>query len=288
MGKFVVHDSAIINTRTGSATMINHNNDKTFAVVVKCGHCGNGYFIPIMFALKCENIDAAVDMARKLGRVKSDDKNCILAAGEISKLEYSFLSHINTHDKFLQNLATEDEILARRIVSSSKVDWKCKNARKVLPRSVKTADQYTENWALQRYFAPTMYGNELTYPTKINFRIMLDDYITQMAKLFGIKFKHSNILSLYYQIYGDNNPLGVQYKNDMLLYTYENGNKIKIKPSDAAKPYLDAFKKQEIEETVKKQEIEETVKATIPSAREKFASKYAKYQAVKDKNKPIK
>ena len=42
---------------------ISSDNDKRFAVITRCGHCGNGNFIPIMFPVYCKDIEAAIEVA---------------------------------------------------------------------------------------------------------------------------------------------------------------------------------------------------------------------------------
>ncbi len=48
----------------------NGEDDKFFGVVAMCGHCGYGYFIPILFSVKAKDLKSAVEYAKNFPRVK--------------------------------------------------------------------------------------------------------------------------------------------------------------------------------------------------------------------------
>lgn len=295
MSKFTVHDDFVINTRTGVANSINHNCDKTFGVVVMCGHCDINYFIPILYSLKCENKESAIAMAKGLGRVKCGHPNCILAVGEINEYEHVLIRFFNARDKYLSSCASDEEIKRRRVVLPDHIDdysnYK-ENSKNIPKYLVKTAEKYGEKWVLQRFFAPTRVGENLVYPKRVNFKELLDEYFYQMTKLFGKQLQKTTPLAYYYQLYGINNPLNIRYDNGMFTFENNEGESIELPAHEIMIPYLDEAKERFLKE-MKEQEEKEQEKlpekpVTIPSARQRFQDKFKKYQDIKDKNKPIK
>ena len=45
-------DNRIVNEYGSTLLQIDYENAKEYAVIVKCGHCGDGYYIPVMFSIR--------------------------------------------------------------------------------------------------------------------------------------------------------------------------------------------------------------------------------------------
>lgn len=52
--------------------------DKCYAVIVKCGHCGRGFYIPIMFTTKANCVANAIEEIKMAPRVKREKQDCVL------------------------------------------------------------------------------------------------------------------------------------------------------------------------------------------------------------------
>ena len=103
MADFTIKNDLMYDTKTGTAyRAVDTNNEhkKFYAVVVMCGHCGNGYFIPFMLNISAASEQDAVNSAMKAGRVKKNAKNKILACGEINGVEFRAIEHINDCDPY--------------------------------------------------------------------------------------------------------------------------------------------------------------------------------------------
>ena len=118
----VVRNTKIYDTLTGTEVIDlteAPENLKYYAAVVMCGHCGNGYYLPVVLPIISKNADDAVALAKLTPRVKEFKKNCILCLGEIDFLEYKILRAFNDQDSFLRSSQVgydDRSVEARRVL----------------------------------------------------------------------------------------------------------------------------------------------------------------------------
>ena len=74
----------ILRNEQGNAFAYLSGEGKPYAVIVKCGHCGEGYYIPIMFTTIAESKELAAAAVKMNPRVKREDPSCILEVFEIT------------------------------------------------------------------------------------------------------------------------------------------------------------------------------------------------------------
>lgn len=291
MSDYIIQNDLMYDTRTGSAfkSINNENGKKFYAVVVMGGHCGNGYFIPHMLNIAAANEQDAISSAMKSGRVKKNVKNRILAVQEISDFEFRAIEHINDCDPYLyavDNSTVIKDLDDRRVVMEGVNDWRDfegskKIKRKINIPDIKTADMYGDKYVLQRYFAPYRYGGKLVYPRRINFRDMLDEFLYYNTLELGIKRGKIHALSYYYQIYGENNNLGIKYNDGFLSYVNVYGEEVNLEPGEFMKEHLDKAKQKF--SIVKKDEISYQPNIKVISQREKHLKRYEKYMELRNR-----
>ncbi|MGN1201306.1 MAG: hypothetical protein ACI4R8_03530 [Candidatus Caccovivens sp.] len=262
--KYLNKSGTLIDNNGNLYKVVNEEDPKYFGVVTMCGHCGNGYFIPILFPIRAKDMDSAIEIARNLPRVKYNAKNCILEAMELDKKEFDFIQYVNDHDPYLTDDQPHhffDE--QRKIITPDILEnlESYKKTREFLNKhyEIKCAEQYTKNWVLQRYFAPQKYGDKIVFPKSINKKQMLIDYIEQYVWYYGIKNPKCHVdsgklttypLKTYLELFGLDNNLKIgllQSKTDPSLYyfTYQ-GEKINRTLEDktyyATTNYIDQIK----------------------------------------------
>ena len=128
-----------------------------------------------------------------------------------------------THDDYLKSDYMDDveDLYDRRVIMEEAVmdlknygeDKRENNLEKM---DVRTCDEYDDKYVLQRYLAPYYIGKDnkkLVFPRNVNMNQLLDEYFYYNTLELGIKQGKVNALSMYYQIYGEENSLGIQYKN---------------------------------------------------------------------------
>ena len=296
MPKFKLEDDLFYDTRTGSAVSFDAtgSDDDCYAVLIQSGHCGKGYYIPQIRAIKANSKELAIAIARNSSRVKTERKNVVLAVTRITQIERAAIDYINACDPYRQSVNNTDAIpyvQARRIAMQEAVDYENTGDYGKIPLgAVRTADQYPERYVLQRHLAPSFYGDKLLYPKNINLRSILDDFFYYGTIEHG--FNHGKVpaLSFYYQLYGDNNRLGIRYKNGKISYKYKNEVRYaKISPEII--PYLEEAKKRfkeeaqikAAEERIRK-EREKARPVEIKSSTERFNDRYKKYLEMKSRD----
>ena len=97
----------------------------------------------------------------------------------------------------------------------------------------------------------------------------------------------ANLLSLYYEIFGENNKYNVDYNNGFLTYTDEFGEKAELEAPNKLIQFLEDAKSEF--ETLKQNKTSQaalTTEITIPSSREKFNKRYQKYQEMIEHSQP--
>ena len=288
----ILDENIILNTRTGELKNVDlSNSTDSYAVILKCGHCGKGYFIPLLFTITANSPEMAVEIATKLGKVKKSAKSVVLGVEKIDQKTYLALEHINDCDPYFYT--TTDgvfDLYERRVAMEGLVDFEESDIPKrntKIPKSViKTADKYDDKYVLQRYFAPVRYGEKLVFPKKANMKQLIDEYLYYNTIELGFKRRKVNALSFYYQIYGENNNLGIKYNNGVVSFKDLNSDKIHyIEVPENMKKHLDQAKEQFEEEKKKQSQSKPHKDIKIPSATEKFQKRYAKYKEIISSNK---
>ena len=98
----ILRNGKIIDANGSVIEDTSHMGDnKYFAVIAKCGHVGNGYFMPICFAVAAKDMDSAIKLTKEFPRVKRDAKQCIIAVAEISDVEYYLLHNHKKYENLL-------------------------------------------------------------------------------------------------------------------------------------------------------------------------------------------
>ena len=277
------------------------SGDKSYAVIAACGHCGDGFYIPIIFPRFCQDKQAAVDSVRAIPRVKRDKKDFVLDVFEITDIESMFLNCINDRDPYLKGFFTKDdkELQDRRIVRRDVLDELLKDNPKANLRElltdyrIKTADEFYGNQVLQRFFAPIIQGERVVFVNNVNREELLEEYYKQCCIRFGLKKNNVAIISLYYQIYGEENPLEIKYANGKFIYK-DKWNKIFY--YDIEEKYLtkmmDAGIIDENGPIIKPEVEEEMFYSSKPmqmvSAIDKFNKRFKKFEEMKKAHQPKK
>lgn len=267
--KNLLYNNHLINSYTGAPiqqlnTVLEDN--KYYAAVVMCGHCGRDYFLPIMFPFWCKQEEINI-VARQIARVKRGFKECILCSGEIDPSIYRLIDLINDSDGYLKPafIGYDDgDVEERKVVLPKAIQEQLrnqdinqnKNKKREECLSFKTADMYADDMILQKAFAPRIaksYEVEETYkgkkykttknvysfPTKVKLSDILDDYLTASTFKYGICRKRLSIISLYYQLYGPNNVLGIKYNKGIITCPDENGQTITFEVSEGMRKHIE-------------------------------------------------
>lgn len=204
-------------------------NNKEYAVIAKCGHCELGYFIPIMFLQYAKDAKLAAEATRINGFVKHDDKDCILDVVELHGLEYTFIENANRGDPFLNGYITKDDdaMINRQVADDPNIDY-YKNNPTITPptQNIKTADAYYPVQTLEKAYAPIFDGNKYIYPRNLNAKQLLHDFIREKTFMRGVIKGDISYLSLYYQMYGENNELGIKLKDNKFYCFAKNTRKV--------------------------------------------------------------
>ena len=216
--------------------------NKLYAVIVRCGHCGDGYFIPLMMISRGKDIHAAIESAKITPKVQRHKKDCVLGAFEITHVERAFIEYINDHDPYMRGYGTkkDDVIQERRVYSFQDAYTDNKRYNENLDgRSIRTEDEYHPFYVLERYFAPKRHGNSIMPASrKIDRDALIREYMYQNTIRYGIKKGNSYLLALYYQQFGENNDLGLEYHNGYITYVKDGKKYTKeLRPKTAV--YLD-------------------------------------------------
>ena len=283
-------DNRIVNEYGSTLLQIDYENAKEYAVIVKCGHCGDGYYIPVMFSISAPDIDTAIQCVKTYPKVKRDKKDAVLGAFQITPFESMFIKTLNDRDPYIRAFSTKDdsEVIDRRIKNFNPYCNKERRKQESVDEvdvKMKTADEYQDKYALERFFAPRQFGSNIFIPTRFNKEELLHEFFKQGTLRYGVKRSNPFFLSMYYQIYGKNNDLGIEYCNGYFHYTNE-GKKWTCEIPDE---YLEKLKKsiKELEEKEKLerkvQEINDDIRlagrmAEKLSSVDKFNERFKKYK----------
>lgn len=217
-----------LNKKGGAVCQIHSDSeeDKCFAAFVKCGHCGEGYFIPIILTAICKDLEAAKEIVINTPRVKKYAKGSIIDVFEISYTEFRFIHEVNNgHDSYLNpdfnhDSKVSDVVQGRRIILNvPKVSKKSRFVRDQEDmRTVKTQQDYDQLWNMfERNFAPIYVGDKLVFPN-VNRQKAMHDYYKSATIRFGINKDDPTLMVLYYLLFGKDNDLGISLNGSYVSY----------------------------------------------------------------------
>lgn len=282
-------DGQLFDSRGTPLMELNSDLNKNYAVITKCGHCGDGYYIPIIFTAHCKDVYTAIEIIKTIPRVKRDKKDAIIDAFEVTPMQAMFIDAINDRDPYLRGYFDKDtpELQVRRVANELRCAAIIKNnedsySQEELKNLIGTADTYHDAMVLQRYYAPIFQGNRLIFNRKINRTQMLDEFFTQAALRQGVRKGNVFFMSLYYQMYGKNNELGLVYDNGWFVFREYNGKLHSFTIPDEyhekleQSGVLERDKAQEMQEKITSDESERRIK--VPSALEKFNRRMDKFR----------
>ena len=247
----IIKEGLLYDLKRGSVIDLGFGEDnKFFAVLVQSGHCGNGYFIPTIVTAWAKDAKAAGEYAKFKARTKTGSKDCIIATCEISYIEKFMIELIRMHDPYCSTKTHNsvnkpyEEIRRRRIVLPAICPT---NPDETLIRldgnivEIKMAENYDDDCVLERYCAPSIKGEKITYPHKLNLQEILNEYYDINTIKYGIGKRNELLMALYYQHAGENNVAGIKYSHGMLEFPVGNGHTVKRTLSPQTRAHLDVF-----------------------------------------------
>lgn len=219
--KFDFIDGYMYNEDGTVVRKMDEGRGKYFAVIVMCGHCGNGYFIPAIFTTGDQlTLNSAIEKVKQMPKVKRDVSGVVLDAFEITASERFFIERINDKDAYITSKATKDDhIVAERRIPVRSTQERGKQVE--FYDSINTRDKISPEHVVERFCAPVYQGDKLVYPNKINRKELLHEFFKQNTIRLGFERPCSFYPALYYQMYGENNDLGISLSDDgVLSYEY--------------------------------------------------------------------
>lgn len=226
--KHRIHGNSLIDYYGSVITKIRDEgeDDKYFAVFAQCGHCGDEYFIPIVFAFCCKDYKVATELARNNARVKNGRKGEIMYVFEITKLELEYISQVNQHhDPYLSFAYSHEydkrneQIIDRRVMHSDIAKKVLAGDKEYEHLQVKTKDEYDRLATIfEGNFAPIKMGDKIVYPN-LNYKKIMMDYYRSTVKRYGIYRDNSNVLLNYYLLFGEKNSYNIHIEGNSICYT---------------------------------------------------------------------
>lgn len=270
MANKMIRDGEFLRDKHGGVfTSLGSDEDrkKCYAVIVKCGHCGEGFYIPIMFTTRSGSVHNAIEDIKMTPRVKREKSDCVLDAFEISELEKFVIDAINDHDDYLKGYVEKDswKMEDRRIATY----WDDESA-------IRTADEYHYYDVLARTFAPRYVGSQLIIPTRINRKELLQEFFKCAAVRYGFKREDPFFPMLYYMQYGEANDLGIKFDNNTISYNFKSED-FEFPLKESMLKYVERYGIKEIE---KKEEYfsEKPYESKQPSRIDKFNARLERFK----------
>lgn len=279
MANKMIRDGEFIRDKKGGVLASlgsDEERTKCYAVIVECGHCGRGYYIPIMFTTRASSVQNAIKDIKMTPKVKREKIDCVLDAFEITELEKFTIDALNDHDDYLLGYVEKDskKMDERRIASFIDDDI-----------TVRTADEYHYYDVLARAFAPRYVGSDLIVPTRINRKELVEEFMKVGAVRYGIKREDPFFPMLYFLECGEDNELGIKLEGNTLSYDFK-GERFEYSLDEKFMKYVDKFG---VKETSKKEEYfsGKFDESKQPSRIDKFNARFQKFQdRLKAEQKP--
>lgn len=285
---------------------VENGRNKYFAAVVMCGHVGRGFYVPILFPIAAKDAESAKKIVKNFPRVKNNIPNFILSMKEISFLEAEYIRLINHFDSYLTYSAKKPSVEHRRIVlpkyaekvvdkskgkKLSPADMRLIEISKIdSPDEIKLAKDYSEYLILQRYFAPSLIGNNIVYPKRVDMDLLLRDYFTNKAEYLGITKGKPALLVGYYKIFGADNPMGIDVDEENVYFTDIDGEKRSFPLDSYSHSLLEIEDSTRLADAIKaktkqNQQTHETACGKAKSGLERFNERMQKTLQMKGKDK---
>jgi len=172
------------------------NNIKSYLVIAQGGHCGDGYFIPMLSWLAGRNKKEAIEQINTRARVKKGKKFAILYVNRILLDEGILVEMINNYDQYLtsSNIYNEEKTrrlniptMVERYNSSQFTNKRIKYDNVDSVNYIKTAESFSEDYPIQRHIAPYYDGSKYVYKKEIDVHEMLREYFTVSVKNIAMK-----------------------------------------------------------------------------------------------------
>lgn len=299
-GKVQYRNGKIIGSE-GQVFQINEDDGlfdkKYFAVVAMCGHSSIGFFVPIIFPITAKDKESAINKIKATPRVKSEASRCVLGISEISKSEFGFLDFINTTDSFLTQKQSPDE--SRRVLLHNFAELIMKKQRgdeltsreksmikAIENKTIRFAADYSDDYVLQKAFAPILINDKIFYPKKVNMDELLYEYYKTKINILGLTNQSDEALMYCLQIFGFENEFGVRYEteNNTANFVNQNGEYVSVELSEKAQNLILYYQESRLRNALNKPQKpklaeinpENEVKIKLPSAIDKFNKRWDK------------
>ena len=105
--------------------------------------------------------------------------------------------------------------------------------------------------------------------------------LRKRQEILGLKRGKVNALSWYYQLYGENNKLGIKYNKGVITYKNTYGENIEVDVPDEIVGYLDDAKIRF--SMIPDENKPEISNVKIPSAKERFYKRYKKEESIDER-----
>ena len=166
---------------------------KYYIVLARGGHCGRGYFIPIIFRTVAYNAKEAVEKSKIIPRVKHDQSGGIITVQETNFLEFMLIGIINdwdpyllTSDSYTQNIKDSRRVRSPLYIEKvNKAILNSEHSRSYLSENdyIKVSSDYSEDYPLQRATAPFIDNKGLyIFPKRIDLHSVLKEYYNVCIK----------------------------------------------------------------------------------------------------------
>ena len=211
--------------------------------------------------LKKEEIIEVQDLIQEIEKLNKKIKKLQHNIGKRKKC-FGYIIHF--YDG-VENGYIDDDSIERRIIMPTVLNEYFNEERKYHTRrsiqklysDVKIAEDYPEHLVLQKAFAPRLkkvvkekiVENGKTveiekpiyeYPKKVKIEDFIDDYFTAEVFKHGIIGRKITMIAMYYYLYGENNPLGIRYKDGVVSFINHKGEAKFYEVHDSVKEYLDS------------------------------------------------
>lgn len=237
--------------------------DKNYIVLAAAGHCGHGKFRPVLHWSNTDSVFDANEEVKNYPRIKHDKKYTIITSTECTYHEGLLVKMINDKDGFLtenDNSENPDKSVDDRGAVLDLIDLYRKTRDNSYLDAIRTKEYYCgDDKMLQRFCAPRRIRNEIIYDKNYDLRLVLGEYFTYYVKKLatspmpkidtdlllaaqkGLKYtpeqyaRYSAYIDdkirrvrmhiIYHGLFGENNPLGIEFDGKTVSYINTNGEK---------------------------------------------------------------
>ncbi len=173
----------------------NRQKAKSYVIIAQGGHCGNGYFIPMISWCRAQSPKEASEKIIDLARVKKDKKHAIMYVDQITTMEGLLIEFINNYDTYLTASNIDNELDSRRlnipymveIYNNIQNGHQKNQSRYSNIDHIITRNSFSEDYPIQRHIAPYYDGNKYVYDKTIDMHELLRDFFTVSVKNIAMK-----------------------------------------------------------------------------------------------------